>query len=120
MSGCREDSGRRQTGRSAGAAARQVRADHKPEYRQGARPHRAAIAARPRRRGDRMRRREFAVLLAAAAGLWTLSARAQQKRMPTIGYLSSNPPDIPVGEVEAFKQGLADTGIVEGRDVVID
>jgi putative ABC transport system substrate-binding protein len=40
--------------------------------------------------------------------------------LPTIGYLSSNPPDIPVGEVADFKAGLAEAGIAEGRDVVID
>ena len=52
--------------------------------------------------------------------MWPLATGAQQRRVPTIGYLSSNPPDIPVGEVEAFKEGLAETGIVEGRDVAID
>ena len=42
-------------GRPAGAGADQVRTGDQPQDRQGARPHRAAIAARPRRRGDRMR-----------------------------------------------------------------
>jgi putative tryptophan/tyrosine transport system substrate-binding protein len=67
-----------------------------------------------------MRRRDAIALLAGAAALWPFSPGAQQRRLPTIGYLSSNPPDIPIGEVEAFKAGLAETGIVEGRDVVID
>jgi putative tryptophan/tyrosine transport system substrate-binding protein len=61
-------------------------------------------------------------LLAIAAGIALVrvpSVRGQT-RLPTIGYLSSNPPDIPVGEVADFKVGLAEAGIAEGRDVVID
>ena len=52
----------REAGRPAGAGANQVRAGDQPQDRQGARPHRAATAARPRRRGDRV-----AVQLAASA-----------------------------------------------------
>jgi putative ABC transport system substrate-binding protein len=53
---CGTDSQGRQTVGVAGAAADQVRARHQPQDRQGARPYGAADAARPRRRGDRMRR----------------------------------------------------------------
>jgi putative ABC transport system substrate-binding protein len=45
---------------------------------------------------------------------------AQQKQLPVIGYLSSNPPNVPVGEVAAFREGLADVGVVEGRDAAIE
>ena len=48
-------------------AADQVRTGDQPQDRQGARPRRAAVAARPRRRGDRMKRREFITLLGGAA-----------------------------------------------------
>ena len=50
----RQDSQGREASRPAGRAADQVRARHQPQDRQGARPRRAADAARPRRRGDRM------------------------------------------------------------------
>jgi len=67
-----------------------------------------------------MRRRDFLALLSGASALWPPLASAQQRKLPTIGYLSMNSPDIPVGEVAVFKDGLKEAGIVEGRDVAIE
>src|SRR5205807_8206591 len=60
---CRQDPAGREIGRSAGAVADPVRAGGKPEGREEPRPDRAAIAARPRRRGHRMRLTEEQRLL---------------------------------------------------------
>src|SRR5262249_42936222 len=107
----------------AGGAGGQVHAHHQSQSRQGTRAYRAAAAARPRRRGDRMKRREFITLLGGAVAAWPLAARAQQReRMRRIGVLMPWASDDPEAQarIGAFLQGLQQSGWAIGRNIRLD
>jgi putative tryptophan/tyrosine transport system substrate-binding protein len=65
-----------------------------------------------------VKRREFIALLAGTA-TWPIAARGQQPAMPVIGFLSSRSPGESANLVEAFRQGLRESGFVEGQNAAI-
>jgi putative tryptophan/tyrosine transport system substrate-binding protein len=66
-----------------------------------------------------MRRRELMLVLGGALTA-APALRAQQKAMPVIGYLISGSPGPKAPGVPAFRQGLSETGYVEGKNVAIE
>jgi putative tryptophan/tyrosine transport system substrate-binding protein len=67
-----------------------------------------------------MNRRGLLALVSGAAIGWPLAAHAQQKAMPVIGYLHFGSFGRFAYQVDAFRQGLSETGYVEGQNVSIE
>ena len=64
-------------------------------------------------------RRKFIAALGNTAVAWPLAARAQQRTMPVVGFLSSGSPRTFANFLKAFQNGLSEEGFVEGRNVAI-
>ena len=66
-----------------------------------------------------MKRREFITLIGGAVA-WPLAARAQQTAMRVVGYLNSGSPDSDTSRLTGLRQGLNETGYVEGRNLMVE
>src|SRR5262245_45604354 len=66
-----------------------------------------------------MRRREF-IALAGGVGAWPAAARAQKSVMPVVGFFHLTSLELVRELLAAFRQGLDETGYIEGRNVAIE
>ncbi len=66
-----------------------------------------------------MRRREFLAILGGAAA-WSPTAHAQQSPLPTVAFLNGSTAEASAGNAAAFRKGLSETGVAEGRNATVE
>src|SRR5215472_4584467 len=117
---CRSHSQRRQARRFARGSAEQVRAGAQSQNREDARHQYLGQSALTRRRGDRVKRREFITLLggtAASSCAWSFAALTQvPTKRPRITFLGGSGPTPTAKFTGAFIEGMRALGYTEGRD----
>ena len=117
----------RVAGRSAGAAAGEVRVRDQSQNGERDRRYHSAEGASESGSGDQMRLftgkrwviAEVVVLCAMLFALCVPAEAQQSSKVPRIGYLAGSSSANPV-RIEAFRQGLRKLGYVEGKNIVID
>ena len=67
-----------------------------------------------------MRRRDFIKFVAGSAATWPLTTYAQEPAMPVVGFINPASANNYTRQVTAFREGLAETGYIEGRNVAIE
>ena len=67
-----------------------------------------------------MKRRDFIKIITGSAVAWPFAARAQQSRIPVIGFLHLTSLELTRENLASFRRGLAETGYIEGKNVAIE
>jgi putative ABC transport system substrate-binding protein len=70
--------------------------------------------------GTTIGRRRFIGFAVVSAASWPLAMRAQPRALPVIGFLGYGSAELSASRVRSFRQGLAEAGIIEGRDATIE
>ena len=66
-----------------------------------------------------MRRRDFIKIISGSAAAWPLAASAQQPAMPMVGFMSARSPEDSVAVFAAFRRGLGEGSLIEGKNVEV-
>src|SRR5262249_55192501 len=81
---------------------------------------RSYLTAGDRMQFDQVKRREFISLLGGTVPAWLLAARAQQAKMPVIGYFSGQSPDYDTARLTALRQSPSEACYVEGESIATE